>query len=274
MNRQPSPQTLIDELKGALRTGRFGRDAYLFDRSGSTQDITRELAVGGAPEGTLVWTMEQIGGRGRLGRTWAAGPWGLWFSLLLRPPLPAARAPFLSIVTGVGIARAMNAQLEAPLRIKWPNDLRRDGLKVGGILVEAAVAGANLEYVAVGVGINLVPPTGGWGELSGVAGSAWAVNEAPRPAAVLATILSRLELEYDGFIANGPGPTRSEWLRLSETIGQEVTAQLEGGTVVGTAVDLDDYGELIVRCEDGTMERVGSGEVVHLHPYRGTFEGK
>lgn len=124
----------------------------------STMDEAHALAERGAPAGTLVLADEQTAGRGRGGKAWASAPGaGLWCTLLERP-LDAEAVEALSLRVGVRLARVLDRFAPAPVQLKWPNDLMLPAGKLGGILVEARWREGRVEWVAIGIGINLVVP--------------------------------------------------------------------------------------------------------------------
>lgn len=121
-------------------------------------DVAHELGAQGAPAGTLVLADEQSAGRGRQGRSWSSAPGaGIWLTIIERPS-DAAALDVLSIRAGLSIAPALEAFVDAPLRLKWPNDLYAGERKLGGILIEARWRGERLDWVAIGVGINVRTP--------------------------------------------------------------------------------------------------------------------
>jgi BirA family biotin operon repressor/biotin-[acetyl-CoA-carboxylase] ligase len=257
-------------LAALLETKRLGRDARVFDQLDSTQDEARRLAAEGCAEGVLVWAQEQTAGRGRLDRRWLSPPGaGLLFSVVLRPPLPPEAAAFLTIAAGVGVASALREVVGAgpAIRLKWPNDAYLDGRKLGGILAEAEVAGGAVAHVVLGVGINLLRPPGGYdpglenepAALSDALGSYALLDQA----VVLARILGGIEGAYDLVIADELERVRRRWVELSDTIGRPVRAELDGGLVEGTAVDLAPDGGLVIEA-GGQRLTVRSGEVLHL----------
>lgn len=257
-------------LAARLRTRCLGRDARVFDQVGSTQDEARRLAAAGGAEGLVVWAQEQTAGRGRLDRQWLSAPGtGLLFSIVLRPSLPPDSAAFLTIAAGVGVATALREVVGAgpAIRLKWPNDVHLDGRKVGGILAEADIAGGAVAYVVLGVGINLLRPPGGYDP--SLEAEPAALSDALGPYAlldqadVLARVLGGVEAAYDQVVAGELDAVRNRWLELSDTIGRSVRADLEGGRVEGTAVDLAADGGLVLEV-DGRRVTVRSGEVVHL----------
>jgi BirA family biotin operon repressor/biotin-[acetyl-CoA-carboxylase] ligase len=127
---------------------------------GSTMDRAHELADDGAPSGTVVIADEQRSGRGRLGRKWESGRGqGLWVTTIHRG-VPISGLDVLSIRIGLQIAPALDPFVGGHVGVKWPNDLLVGTQKLGGILVEARWRDIAIEWVAVGIGINVARPTG------------------------------------------------------------------------------------------------------------------
>ena len=130
----------------------------LRDAVSSTQDVAHALAADDAPAGTLVLANEQTSGRGRQGRSWISEPGaGVWLTLVERPTDPAS-ADVLSLRVGLALARALEPFASAGVRLKWPNDVYAAGRKLAGVLAEARWRDGTIEWVAVGVGINVVAP--------------------------------------------------------------------------------------------------------------------
>lgn len=144
-----------DELRALLDLPRV----EVYDSVTSTLDVAHVLGEGGAPAGSLVLAERQTVGRGREGRRWTsiAGS-GIWLTMLERPT-DAMATEVLAIWLGIGAARALDRFAESPVRLKWPNDLFVGSGKVCGILVESRWRDQRIEWVAVGVGINVrLPP--------------------------------------------------------------------------------------------------------------------
>ena len=134
----------------------FGIPSRWFAETASTNDVARDWALAGAPDGALVAAARQTRGRGRRERTWdsPAGT-GLYASFVLRPKCPAEEAPNLAIVAGIAAFRALEKAGVANLRIKWPNDVLASGNKIGGVLVEPRLGAGRIEFAVVGIGINV-----------------------------------------------------------------------------------------------------------------------
>lgn len=151
-----------EELERELELARV----ELFETITSTLDVAHRLAADGAPAGTLIIANEQTAGRGRGGKSWASAPGaGLWLTLIERPD-DTSGLDVLSLRVGLAAARALDRFAAEPIRVKWPNDLYIEYGKLAGILVEARWRESSLEWVAIGLGINVLAP-------EGVPGSAW-----------------------------------------------------------------------------------------------------
>lgn len=232
---------------------RLGHVRHDLDEVDSTQSALSRLAEAGAPEGTVVTARHQTGGRGRRGHAWwdAAGH-SLLVSVLLRPAVPVARAPELSLVAGLAVAEGLDAAGVAAA-IKWPNDVLAGGRKVAGILAEAASEpGGAVRHVLLGIGVNVsqpaFPP-----ELAGATSVRLATGRAVEPHRLLDSILDRLTERYGEWLASGLEPLLGAWRRRSATLGATVRATAAGE---GIAVDVEQDGALLVRLADGTLTRL------------------
>jgi BirA family biotin operon repressor/biotin-[acetyl-CoA-carboxylase] ligase len=251
-----------EDLRAALGAIPVGAPVRAEEVTASTNATALELARAGAPEWTLVSAAHQTEGRGRLDRSWSDQPGGsLLFSFVLRPALPPARAGLLSLLAGACMAAAIRDTSGARVSCKWPNDLLLGDTKVGGILLESAVANDRLRYVVVGIGVNLAAPPGV--EVAGGIGTRVGQR------ALLTAYLVRFAASYTAADASLPERVRSAWLPMSATIGQLVRATtVDGRDVTGRAVGVDDFGSLQLSTDAGEI-RVGFGDVEHLRPSEG-----
>lgn len=212
-----------------LLRGRLGRP-YLYE----PECVSTQLALHdpARPEGAVVATEHQTAGRGRLGRRWdePAGS-SVLMSVLLRPPAGRAVAE-LSLVAGLAVARAIEAETGASALLKWPNDVLLRGAKVAGILAEAR------DGVIVGIGVNVAQEASELPvrETLPAAGSLrTATGVAHDRAALLATILDELERAYDTWVAGGLAPLHAELERRDALRGRRVRA--DGIESVGAGID-------------------------------------
>lgn len=124
----------------------------------STMDVAHRLAGDGAPSGTLVLADQQTAGRGRAGKSWASQPGaGIWLTMIERPTDPSG-LEVLSLRAGLAVAEALDRFASEPIRLKWPNDLYIEEGKLGGILVEARWRERSVEWIAIGLGVNVRRP--------------------------------------------------------------------------------------------------------------------
>jgi BirA family biotin operon repressor/biotin-[acetyl-CoA-carboxylase] ligase len=227
----------------------------------STNATATELARRGAPEWTLVGAGHQTAGRGRLGRTWVSTLGSsLLFSIVLRPSLPPEQGVLLGLLAGTCMVRGADDAGASGLGCKWPNDLLIGDEKVGGILAEAAIRDGEIDYVVLGIGVNLgvAPDVEGAGAIPGVAALDLLTS-------FLAELWSAYEHGRRGPAARGFAARIVGDYRLAcRTIGRRVRATTRSGrTVEGAAIDVDETGALVVETSDG-RETVGFGEVQHL----------
>lgn len=243
-------------IQQGLRTQRLGRQLSVYGRVDSTNGIARELAEQGAPEGTAVIAREQTGGRGRLGRPWASPPGGLWLSLVLRPPLPVEDWPLIGLAMTVGIAVACETVTNAPVRLKWPNDLVLEGRKLGGVLVEAPGG-----FAIAGIGLNSNVPADTLPEE--IRTRAVSLSDHLGHPVDLVTLTQELLLEverhYD-LLSIDRKAVIEQWRRKAVTLGRRVRV-LGPEVIEGVAESVDDRGALVVRTEAGPRTVV-AGDVL------------
>ncbi len=255
------------EIRDGLTSAVLGHRVEYRESVGSTNEVAKQMARDGAPEGLLVIAEEQTGGKGRLGRTWASPPGvGIWMSVVLRPPLPPYEAARLTLCAAVAVAAAVQVSTGVPAGIKWPNDIVVQDRKVCGILTELEADWDRVNFAVVGVGINVNTPAADFPpELQATATSLLA--EAGRPVArapLVRAILVGLEEAYLQTLDGHFDRVLERWRLFSATLGREVhILPVNPGQpgYVGLAEDLDPDGALVVRLPDGERRRVLAGEV-------------
>jgi BirA family transcriptional regulator, biotin operon repressor / biotin---[acetyl-CoA-carboxylase] ligase len=253
------------ELRPLLNTHDVGQALHWYEEIDSTNDRARELAEEGAEHGTVVIAEAQTAGRGRRGRGWASpARKNLYFSIVLRPDLPPARAPELTLVASVAICEALR-QAGVGAGIKWPNDVVASGRKIGGILTELAAEPDRVSWVVLGVGVNVNARAEDFPEeLRAEATSVLLERGQPAPRALLAAAcFTAIEDWLDVHSDEGFAPVREAWRERSVTLGRTVVAKIEGREIEGTAEDIDESGALLVRGATG-VERIHSGDVALL----------
>lgn len=198
----------------------------VFDEVGSTLDVAHALGERGEPAGTLVLTDAQTAGRGRMGRNWRSDRGaGIWLTLLERPE-SAESLGVLALRLALAVAPALDPFAAAPTRLKWPNDVYIGERKLAGVLVEARWRGSRLDWVAIGVGINVRPPAGF---------DAAALRPGTERVEVLAAVVPALRAAAH---AHGPltGDELARYTRRDLALGR-VCTEPTSGVVAGVRAD-------------------------------------
>jgi BirA family transcriptional regulator, biotin operon repressor / biotin---[acetyl-CoA-carboxylase] ligase len=255
----PTPQAVRQQLAGSIFS-KHVHHSYAID---STMNAAARLAQRGAPEGTLVIAEEQTAGRGRFGRHWhsEAGT-GLYFTFLLRPPIQPAQAPVLTLLAGVAVAEAIQESSQIAVDLRWPNDVLMNGKKCAGILVEMSAEPLRVSHILVGVGINVnhvaIPS-----ELSDEATSL--LREGGHRISrleLLISALKRVEHYYNRFLRQGAAGVIERFEEISSYVrGKPVRVSEGANTVSGITEGLTPEGILLLRREDGKLEKILSGLV-------------
>ncbi len=248
----------LARFREALRTATFGRNLIFEPSVGSTMDLARAAAEGGAREGTVALADQQTAGRGRLGRSWVAPPAvNLLPTLLLRPPAAVMRQ--IAMVAPLAVCDAVEELHGLRLDIKWPNDVQARGKKLAGILIETA-GPDDAVFVLVGTGINVNFDPRPYDEIRDIATSiAVELGHEVEREPLLGAYLAHFERMY--MAARGGVSPRDAWRSRLVTLGEHVRAAWPGGSVEGVAEDVDDGGALIVRVGSGERVTVEAGDV-------------
>ena len=249
-----------------LASGELGRKIHHLEELESTNDEAHRLAEAGALHGEVVVADSQTKGRGRRSRSWIA-PAGkaVTLSVILRPTLPVARAPEITLASAVAVAEAARELGAHSARIKWPNDVECKGRKIAGLLTELRTETDRVRHAVLGVGFNVSMQMSDFSaELRPLATSLLIESgeRQPRPV-VVARLLEHLEEWLSLHETEGFGPVADRWRELSSTLGRRVRIDSGGASVEGDAVDLADDGALLVRVSGGVLVRVLAGDVEH-----------
>lgn len=262
------PDTLTPtELSTGLRTGRIGRRIVAVNETDSTNLLAFHLAEEGAKDGLVVVADSQTGGKGRLGRRWES-PRGvnLYCSVILRPAMPPVRAPQLTFLSAVAVARAVESVTRLEPQIKWPNDILVNGYKVAGLLNEMSSETDTIHFVVLGIGVNLNMKREQFPEglrhpaSSLMLESGDCVNRVEFTRA----LLTALDSLYDDFLEHGFALVREEWLRRSMVQGRMVRISSGSEVSEGIVGGIDEDGALLLQRGDGVFERVLAGDVTVL----------
>ena len=252
------------EITQGLQTEVLGNKIYYFKTINSTQDFALKLASKHYENGSLIIAQKQTSGRGRLNRKWISPKGGIWFSILLKPNFEIVQVSLLPMMTSLALAITIEKILKLKPKIKWPNDVLLDNKKVAGILVDASVESNQIDYIAIGIGINfkINPKTitklinKKENEITTL------VNQSANadPVLFLQTFLFQFERLYNNLLTNNIREIKNEWEKRSSTLGKKITISTPSGQVKGKAIRLDDDGALLIS-QRGKVQRFLVGDV-------------
>jgi BirA family biotin operon repressor/biotin-[acetyl-CoA-carboxylase] ligase len=237
-------------------------EVLIYERVESTNSTLRAMAVEGAPEGTVVIANEQEAGRGRNGRSWhsPAGA-GFYGSILLRPRIAQREAQFLTFVAAIAVAEALASFGVRKIEIKWPNDVLVSGKKVCGILVETSLFADTVEWVVVGLGVNVAReavPTGS----ASVATSLEEAGVRTTPSHLRWPLLVALDRWYAALLDAGSKAVLDRWEALAPMADErKVQVSENGETYWAMTRGITAEGLLRVVRDDGTVVDLSAAEV-------------
>ena len=264
-----APDRLLGEdLRARIHTRLIGSEILVFEETASTNDVIEQLAHAGGHEGLVVFAESQTRGRGRHGRPWVSPRGkGLWFSVLLRPPIPPAAVARLTVAASVAVASAVRALAGLDTRIKWPNDVTVGGRKLAGILTEMRGEADEVTLAILGIGINVnctpedFPPT----LLATATSARIETGRSQDRLALAAAVLEALDGTYRLALENFEAVS-DEWARLSTTLGKHIVVALGPRRIEGYAQALNGDGALLVRKDNGQIEQIVGGDLVKEQP--------
>ncbi len=250
-------------IKKDLATRWLGRDLLILEQASSTNAVALS-SVGQRQSGSVILAEIQKEGRGRLSRSWASPPGGIWMSLILKPDIPLSRVYRINMAASVSICRAIS-RLGLEAGIKWPNDILIQEKKVCGILTELGAQMDRLDYVVVGVGLNANNDTAAFPSQWRSTSLAAELGRSIDRCALIAAILNEMEKAIDSMESQ---EIYEEWRSLSLSLGERVRISSAEGDLLGQVVDLDGDGALILQ-QGREKRRILAGDCIHLRPEGG-----
>jgi BirA family biotin operon repressor/biotin-[acetyl-CoA-carboxylase] ligase len=257
----------ITDVRARLSAKRLGTRFHYFAELDSTNTRARELAESGAAEGEIVIAESQTQGRGRLGRRWESPPLSnLYLSIVLRPGLPPKHAPQITLAAAVALVETVGSFLPRPPVIKWPNDILIDGKKLAGILTEAACDTECVQYVILGIGLNLNYRAETMPETLRQRATSMAdmAGENLSRETVLVRLIHDLDRCYGELEESGFAALRPRWEAHFGLRGRRVRVDLGDQTIIGRAQGIDHEGALIVETDDEQRRSIIAGDVIPL----------
>ena len=254
-----SPEKQIEfELERLLDTKIIGKKILFFEEVDSTNNKAKQIALE-EKEGTVVISEMQTSGRGRRGREWYSPKGGIYVTFILKPNVSPEKASQLTLVSSLALVETLNAinnNLNA--KIKWPNDVLVSGKKISGILTELSSDMEKINYIVVGVGINLntekeiLPENGTSLKIE--------MKEEVSIKLFLKSFLEHYDLIYQEYLNSGIDQIIERWKNNSDTLGKKVKIIGINETFEGLAKDIDENGALILETKEKEI-KVYSGDV-------------
>ena len=234
-----------------------------FDEVSSTSDVAKELAESGAAEGTVVVAKRQTAGRGRHTSRWFSPEGGLYFTVVLRPQVPASHSRLLAITAALAVADTVELATLASAQLKWPNDIYVSGKKVGGVLIETHFRDLRVNLAHVGIGVNVSRPDDEAPRYVGT-NAIWLsdlVQKAPDITELLTAVLGSFTTWYQRLQALDCASIMDAYNRRNLLMGRALEVRTCDGVVVGRSMGIDSHGSLVLEDKDGAVTAIIEGEV-------------
>lgn len=250
-------------LRAFLTTSVFGKQIQFLEKTVSTNNHAFSLAFKGATEGTAVLADCQTGGKGRMSRSWFSPPGkNIYTTVILRPEMDPALSPQVTLVAGVAVAELLDKYCPGKVTLKWPNDVLIGGRKVCGILAESRSSAVKIEYIVVGIGININMQENELDESLRQIATSLKIETGKEfiREEVAARLYESLEKWYFIFRDSGFAPIREKWLECSGMAGKEISYSSQGATVKCRVTGMDNDGALLCNV-NGEIKRLIAGEI-------------
>ena len=249
-----------EEIKFGLNTKIIAKKIFYYDVVDSTNTKCHELAEKKYPQGTIVIAEAQTKGKGRLSRVWASPKYkGIYFSIILKPDILPVHVPKITLLAAVSAVSAIRKLTQLPALIRWPNDILINKGKVCGILTEMDAEADRVNFIILGIGINV---TANHSDLP--KGATSLLGEGARDVSrcqLLKELLRELESHYLLFKRKGFEPIVQEWQNLSAILGSRVKIISHSEKLEGQASGIDPDGALILRLDSGFQKKITAGDV-------------
>ncbi|HET6610538.1 MAG TPA: biotin--[acetyl-CoA-carboxylase] ligase [Kofleriaceae bacterium] len=240
--------------------GWLGATRHDLDTVASTQLEALALARAGAAHGTVVTARRQQAGRGRRDRVWSSPPGGLYFSCVLRPAVTPDRIPPISLAAGIAVCDLVRSLGVTGAQLKWPNDVLVGRAKVAGILAEATARGGAIEWVILGIGINIAQRTFSPAIASQATSLVLQGAKEVAPLEIVTPLCTALEPWLDALFDRGIEAIAGAWTERAD-LSRLVRAESRHGRVCGHCVGLDATGALIIEDQAGARHTIAAGDV-------------
>lgn len=253
-----------DDLSTITAGGTIGREIFFLHEVDSTNIYASKLARDGMPEGVVVIADCQKRGKGRLNRVWQSPPGkNIYTSIILRPSITPHFAPQLTLTAGVAVAELLSQYCPGTVMLKWPNDVQINMKKICGILTEMRIKHGKIDFIIVGMGININMRKEEFQEE--FRESSTSLKEET------GKLISRIDFAnkiyrtfenwYKTYLDEGFGPIREAWLGYSGILNKNITVNYKHEVHHGVVIGVDEYGALLLFDEKSETKRILAGDV-------------
>jgi BirA family transcriptional regulator, biotin operon repressor / biotin---[acetyl-CoA-carboxylase] ligase len=263
-----SNKLLPYEIHKKLKTRFIGKKMRYVENTPSTIWVGKQLCSEGdvgRMHGLVIIAEEQTGGVGRMGRAWVSPSGGIWVTIVLKPQVPVDHIFMITMAGSIAVARAIRKEFNIGALIKWPNDIFIGNKKVAGLLLELSAEADVVHHCLLSIGIDVNVPISDFSpelreQITSI--SAEIGHEVDRPS-FLARILKEFESRYMLIEEGEYDSIIQEWKSISCTLENRVQIRTLKNSFEGEAVDIDEFGALIIRKPNGKLERVIAGDCYH-----------
>lgn len=257
---------LPQEIQRGLSTSYIGKEIYYFPELKSTNIIAKEKALHrseGINEGTVIIAERQSAGKGRLGRKWFSPAGGIWLSIILYPQLSPSYISRITLMTAVAAVKAIKICTQIKSQIKWPNDILINEKKVCGILTEMSAELDIINWVVVGIGVNVNIKQQEFPE--DIRERTTSLKEVLGKKVLRVKLVQFFLQEYEKYYESLKRREFSSILKdcklYSHTLGKKIRVDMGERIITGEAVDINEEGALILKKEDGELAEIISGTI-------------
>lgn len=251
-------------LQWGRNTNWLGKKIIHKESTPSTQIIAHELARNDAKHGTVVIADEQTAGKGRMNRNWHSTKGkGIWLSMILRPTILPYQAPQLTLLTATVLADVIKKITGASVQIKWPNDILINSKKISGILTELQAEQDQIQYIVVGIGMNVNHSLDDLPEdINHKASSLMIETKQTWDIQILIQeILMEFEKAYTEYMTSGFHDIKNKWESYGFKLGKRITIRTMQRTWDGKFLGIAEDGALLVQDDQGETNKLYSAEI-------------
>ena len=254
------PDILNKELiEIGMKSDFIGHSVEVLESVDSTNDYAKKKAKE-LVDGSVIISLEQVKGKGRRGRSFHSGKGdGIYLSIILKPGFEPAKAPFITSIAGAALVNTFN-KFNIQTKVKWPNDVLINGKKVAGILTEMSADMEFIEYIVLGVGINvsgLEFPN----ELKNIATSLKLEGYDVKKLSIIWQFIYEFELLYNLYLNENTSEVVNILRNNSSVLGKQINVHYMNEIESAIAVDINNQGALIIKTQEGEVKELSSGEI-------------